>query len=597
MDELRKNSMKRDRSELVRELSAAGAKFRGNAFACLWHDDRHPSAGIYEKDGLWSFKCQVCGKHGDVFDVMAFRQGKTVDEVLSSFDTDSTWKPNTAKAKDRKWWPTVESLVANYRSDPHFDDFYVYANPDTHAADVVLVRIKRADGSKSIFQHRPAAGGGFEAGGPSQPYPLFNRTRLRTAQEAWVVEGENKVKAMQRLGYVATCSIGGAGKAHLVDWAPLAGKTCYLWPDNDKPGISHMEDVAQILSNLGCKLFWINPEELGLDEKEDVVDWLRVYEKDDEEASKGLEMVKATASKQGPAQELQQLLNDIIAGKLRSIPWPHRGLTTLARALLPGKVICICGDPGCGKSFHILESAAHWIDVLKVDTAIYELEDDRAYHLHRALAQRERLADLTDYEWILRNPEEARQAFARHSDFLSAFGACITTGGDDVKLADVLAWVKKQCDAKKRIIVIDPITVADSGERPWIEDRKFILAAKAMIRASGSSLVLVTHPKTGVKKSGGIDGMAGGASYPRFAHTVLWIHRHEKPRRVSVRCDHGGFKTTINRSIKISKARNGPGTGIELGYFFDPKSLLFVEQGVIVKDLEDETSTVEGVFP
>lgn len=46
----------------------------------------------------------------------------------------------------------------------------------------------------------------------------------------------------------------------------------------------------------------------------------------------------------------------------------------------------------------------------------------------------------------------------------------------------------------------------------------------------------------------------------------------------------GMFVSEINRSLRIAKARNGRGAGLELAYQFEGKSLRFSEQGVICKD-------------
>ena len=56
-----KNQKKRDRAALVAELERAGAKFKGNAFLCPYHDDHRPSAGVFQADDGWRFKCQSCG--------------------------------------------------------------------------------------------------------------------------------------------------------------------------------------------------------------------------------------------------------------------------------------------------------------------------------------------------------------------------------------------------------------------------------------------------------------------------------------------------------------------------------------------------------
>ena len=67
-------------SQLRSELELAGARFKGKAMHCLYPEnhrngDQNPSASVYcGKDGVWRWRCQACGKGGDVFDVMACEQ-------------------------------------------------------------------------------------------------------------------------------------------------------------------------------------------------------------------------------------------------------------------------------------------------------------------------------------------------------------------------------------------------------------------------------------------------------------------------------------------------------------------------------------------
>jgi hypothetical protein len=110
-------------------------------------------------------------------------------------------------------------------------------------------------------------------------------------------------------------------------------------------------------------------------------------------------------------------------------------------------------------------------------------------------------------------------------------------------------------------------------------------ACKKAIRESGSSLILVTHPKKGNKGSvPGMDDLAGGAAYQRFAHCILWIEKHKELKSKTVKTEMGRLRMEINRTVHICKSRNGPGAGLQLAYQFDGASLLFGEQGILVKD-------------
>ena len=71
--------------------------------------------------------------------------------------------------------------------------------------------------------------------------PLYNIPNILNAKQVIWVEGEKCAEALIQSGYVATCTLGGAGaltrnNSHKYDFTPLRGKEVILWPDNDEAG-------------------------------------------------------------------------------------------------------------------------------------------------------------------------------------------------------------------------------------------------------------------------------------------------------------------------------------------------------------------------
>jgi hypothetical protein len=56
------------------------------------------------------------------------------------------------------------------------------------------------------------------------------------------------------------------------------------------------------------------------------------------------------------------------------------------------------------------------------------------------------------------------------------------------------------------------------------------------------------------------------------------------------------FSTTINRAVRLGKTRNGPGSGMDIGFIFDGKTLRFSEQGPIESE-DDRGGKIEVVQP
>ena len=142
-------------------------------------------------------------------------------------------------------------------------------------------------------------------------------------------------------------------------------------------------------------------------------------------------------------------------------------------------------------------------------------------------------------------------------------------------------------EAGARVIIIDPVTAASSGDKPWVSDLKFVMTVKAVARKHGCSIVVVTHPRMG-KANKPLDALAGGASYPRFSQTVLWLHKFDQPETLRVKRPAELPRTiSISRKLRISKARNGKGSGLDIGFDLESQSLCFAEQGLIVPDNEN----------
>lgn len=587
--------------EVLREaIIAAGGEFKGtNAVRCPFHDDKNPSASLYEKDGVWRFKCHGCGFCGDVFDVRAKHAGRAPEDELKAFNAEQAPPARPQKPRSEpKAYATVADIAASYFDLEHPP--FSYTNPATGKVELVVVRTR----DKHFFQYSPSSSG-FIAKGPEKPWPIYNRGRIAKSDCVVVVEGEKCVHALADLGIVATTTPGGAGKAMHADLSPLAGKKCYLWADNDPAdekgvvkGVAHMQDVELALNGLTppAKVFIVDHAGLDLPPKGDVVDFIQGWEGEPpEELRKIVLAVLEVSEPTGPAKKLQTLLNDTISGKRIMVPWPYPALGRLTNALLPGTVTCFCGDPGSGKSFALLESVCFW-QANGYDPAIFMLEDDLDFHLHRLLAQLEECGDLIDATWIRQNPQLTRDAFARHASVINDVGHCIHTAGDDeVPLSEITDWVRKMAAAGKRVIAVDPITAAGVSDKPWLDDRKFVIEMKAVARRFATSIILSTHPRKGKKTSGGsLDDLAGGASYPRLSHTVLWIIRHEKQIGAKIAGSPCNFNTLINRTIKLTKTRNGRGAGLELGYEFKGSNLKFAEQGVIIDDLDgDEVESLK----
>lgn len=89
-----------------------------------------------------------------------------------------------------------------------------------------------------------------------EPRPLYHLDQLTARPDAPVIvtEGEKAADAAALLfpDAVSVTMFNGAQSPHKTDWQPLTGRTVFLWPDNDAPGLKCMELVADLVRKVGA---------------------------------------------------------------------------------------------------------------------------------------------------------------------------------------------------------------------------------------------------------------------------------------------------------------------------------------------------------
>jgi hypothetical protein len=251
---------------------------------------------------------------------------------------------------------------------------------------------------------------------------------------------------------------------------------------------------------------------------------------------------------------------------------------------MPGSVTIVCGAPGASKSWFGLSCLRYWTEH-GIEARVLMLEETPKWHLQRALAQCSGCTDLLRPEWIAANRAEAEAIYEQHRPEIADVRTRLTCDGN-LTMAQVADWVERQCDAGARIVVIDPISLADNGnDKPWDADRKFMARAKVAVEKAGASLILVTHPrKAGGMGKGGppqLDDLAGGAAYGRACASALWVAGLSGTTTTMCVDAHGNVREAMpTKVIKILKARNSTGAGKAIAYDF--RQLALEEIGVVV---------------
>ena len=211
---------------ILERLGEAVVRRNGNQAKarCPIHDDRRASLSI----GV--------GTKGDPCAVLCCQAGCETEAVLAAMGLeagalyDSWWEPSR---NGSSWDPVA---------------VYSYANEDGE----VLFEVGRFVG-KRFFQRRPGRSdwkGGIE-GVRRVLYRLPQVIEAVAAgRRVWIVEGEEDVHALERLGEVATCNPGGAGNWRQEYRELLRGASAVIVADADKPGREHARDEARSLAGV-----------------------------------------------------------------------------------------------------------------------------------------------------------------------------------------------------------------------------------------------------------------------------------------------------------------------------------------------------------
>ena len=142
---------------------------------------------------------------------------------------------------------------------------------DSSGAQLFWVqRIPLSNGKKAYLHrvwldnawHRPSRNDSFTCEWPA-PRPLYNLPDLaqRPAAMVLLVEGEKTATAAANLfpEQVVVTWPNGAKAINKIDWSPLSGRDCYLWPDADNDGADAMATVAAHLLQQQCTVSIVAP--------------------------------------------------------------------------------------------------------------------------------------------------------------------------------------------------------------------------------------------------------------------------------------------------------------------------------------------------
>lgn len=258
------------------QLKRDGVHWKANCPLPSHGKDKTPSFMVTPGKNI--FKCFGCGAAGDVIDFLVLG-GKSFQEALQYLkDPNNTAAlPYLGGDKNDKSY-SKEKVVEWKHIYPGIDidgmfHHYKHGLPskkwswEDKKGKIIgyTCRFDLPDG-KQVLPLAFATNGNRQMWrymGFKKPRPLKNLKKITENTEApiLIVEGEKTWDAGEKyfLQSITTTWIGGVAGIKYTDWKPLQGRVIVLWPDFDQPGYDAMQNIHDILIELGCDIKWVTP--------------------------------------------------------------------------------------------------------------------------------------------------------------------------------------------------------------------------------------------------------------------------------------------------------------------------------------------------
>jgi P4 family phage/plasmid primase-like protien len=219
---------------------------------CPFHADSTPSLKV---DGAKkAFICFGCDAKGDVIEFVrrleALDFPKAVARVreLAGVRDEPLPGPRPVARRTMAASPAASGPAPAAKVGP-----IVAVYPYTDERGTTLFEVCRHEpgenGSRKTFRQRVPTPQGYSYSVKGIRRVLYRLPQVLAASEVWICEGEKDVHTLEAQGAVATTNAGGAKQPWLAEYtAALAGRTVFIVPDNDEPGMERGRTIAAALA-------------------------------------------------------------------------------------------------------------------------------------------------------------------------------------------------------------------------------------------------------------------------------------------------------------------------------------------------------------
>lgn len=524
------------RNDRVQKLlqHRSGSKQSGDEirFRCVYpgnhrNCDADPSASFNVYEGVWC--CHACGAKGHAGGLLDL-----LDPVPSELMQQVRLVPAQPRpAAMSEPVPMVEVDCDCGRRHNRPQQHYELGTPSAcwfyHDADGAAVacalrfeqppKPDAAPGTKPPKQFRPfnLATGSWKSPDPRPLYRLDELTQ-RPDEPVVIVEGEKCADAVAELGWLATSVMGGAQAVGKADLTPLAGRTVYLWRDNDHAGETWLEKLRELLPAAGVRAVFVVPIPDGSPTSWDAADAVA----DGWDAARVHELIEAAESVEVEATS-PDVFKRLKVVRATDLPKQAEAPDEVIEGILEaGTAGVIYGESNSGKTFFALSVADAVARGVKcygrnVDAGlvVYLASEAPAGVLRRVQGLREYYGTVPELLYIVQKP-------------LSFF--------IDDKDADAVVEVVRKAEAETgrpaRLVIADTLARMASGadENHAKDMQPVILRFERVAAETKSAVLIVHHAGKDVSK-----GARGSSAIKATISTELEVEATEDFRAVHIR--------------------------------------------------------------
>lgn len=510
------------------------------------HKPDHWCVSVNVNDQI--FRCNDCGCGGSVIDWLSIEQGKSIADVMKELGekvAGQDFKPATPTGKPQ--------IVATYD----------YADEQGN----LIYQVVRLE-PKSFRQRQPDNQGGWKWTMDGVTRILFQLSEVLVSKFVIVCEGEKDCVNLGKLGFVATTSVGGAGKWLDAYSESLKGKEVVVIPDADKPGRDH---AAAVVKSLTDKADWIKVVPMPEPHK-DASDFIASFVSLDIAKSEFQKIIDRSphAVKPLPIYNVQQM-EEIYRQHVHRVAEASFDLSKFlpslryhCRPIIPGELVVIMASTGVGKTA-IMQTMARAAS--PVPTLFFELELPIELMFERWVQMEAKCSGADVSEEYRTNDAKLWKGYKGFQHVL----VCPESGLHPAKIAEFIERSELKFGTKPIIVFVDYIGLMRSpASRSRYEAVSFAAEElKVIAKATNTAIIIgtqvsrdknATSLEVGLydaKDSGSIENSAGlvlGCWRPAPDELHVKILKNTKGKSgLVITCNFDGEKMQITERPKIDK--------------------------------------------